>query len=318
MKSWSGFFQNEEFLEKTRMYVLNPEMSGYVAEKIGLKEGMRVLDVGCGTGAFIWYLARESRNIDFTGLDLDPVFLAAAEKSAPRETRGLRFLFREGDATKMPFPDGSFDAVISHTFFNSCPEYRQALREMLRVCQPGGVIASMTAADLPDVPCSPGIWPKDAACWKTEYDALLEKVQRMYELVAPLKDYLRGIPTAYIPNLFEEEMLQDVSVWPVGRFFSLSSRAIPEEIRRRYIDLSFAADRKRLLSVYAAPEAQGQMTPEEVERFLQLLETRRDWLLAHLEDNRTWEWEGGTSLLVKGRKRTEDERLMQGILSLIK
>ena len=317
MKQWSRFFQNEAFLEKTRLYLLREDQRAYVAERIGLRPGLRVLEVGCGTGAFSRYLARSVREVSFTGLDLDPDFIEAARRLAPEGEGGCGFTFLQGDALALPFEEGTFDAVVSHTFFNSVPRYREALREMIRVCRVGGTVASVTAMDLNHVPVSGGIWPKDADAWKPAYDALFVKVQAMYERVAPLRDYTAGIPTALLPNLFESERLEAVSAWPLGVFFSLSNHAVPEAERRRYIELSCEADRKRLLAVWEEPEAREMLSREEGETFCGLLEQKRDYLLAHLRDNRVWEWEGGASLLLTGRKPSEDGALVRGLLSLI-
>lgn len=318
MKKWSKYFQNEEFLEKTRMYILNEDMKGYVAEKTGLRPGMKVLDIGCGTGAFSYYLARAVRNISFTGLDNDPDFIGAARKKVPDDANGCSFSFVVGDALQLPFEDGSFDAVVSHTFFNSMPKYRESLREMLRVCREDGVIASVTSIDPEHTPCSGGIYPKDSEYWKKDYDILGEKVMALYEKLVPLKEYIQGIPTRFIPNLFEEERLRDVSAYPIGRFFSLSSKAVPEETKRKFIELSFISDKKRLECVYEMDEAKELISESEVSDFVAVLEKKRDYLLEHIKDNRIWEWEGGTSLLITGRKATESENVMDGIMSLLR
>ena len=297
--------------------MLNEDMKDYIAEKIGLHPDMTVLDVGCGTGAFTYYLARSCTNVTFTGLDSDPDFIVAAKRKIFGVTHSCSFTFLQGDATCLPFESDSFDAVVSHTFFNSMPQYRQALREMMRVCRKSGIIASMTAMDIAHVPTSGGIYPKNADYWKKDYDKLLEKVQTMYNRVVPLNDYLGGIPTAYIPNLFEEEHLHQVSAYPIGRFFSLSNYAISDKIKRRYIKLSYLSDIKRLASVYEEPEAKTMMTEKEVTYFYKLLEQKRDYLLTNLSDNHIWEWEGGASLLVTGQKPSSNDALMDAIFSII-
>ena len=156
MKQWSSFFQNPEFLEKTRMYILNEDMRDLVTEKLNLRPGMKVLDIGCGTGAFTRYLARSSKAVTFTGLDLDPDFVKEANRLIPDDS-SCTFDFIQGDATSLPFEANSFDAVVSHTFFNSMPRYREALREMIRVCRENGTIASMTSMDPLHVPYFGGI-----------------------------------------------------------------------------------------------------------------------------------------------------------------
>lgn len=96
-----------------------------------------ILDVATGTG---WTARRlADRGFDVTGVDYAPDVVAAAE--AFGRARGLDIAFDHGDAEALPYPDGSFDAVIS-TFgvmFVQRPE--DAASELARVCRPGGRLA---------------------------------------------------------------------------------------------------------------------------------------------------------------------------------
>jgi len=107
-----------------------------VADGARVQPGQRVLDVGCGTGVVARELAvRTGSGGRVVGVDPSPGMLAVAEQLAPDVE------WREGVAESLPFPDGSFEAVVSQfalMFFN---DRRQALREMLRVLTPGGRLA---------------------------------------------------------------------------------------------------------------------------------------------------------------------------------
>ncbi|GAB3701894.1 class I SAM-dependent methyltransferase [Mariniluteicoccus flavus] len=92
-----------------------------------------VLDVGVGTGANLPHLPAGVR---ITGLDQSPAMVEQATRRA-REL-GLDATMRVGDAGVLPFPDASFDTVLS-TFVLCCvPDEGAALREMVRVLRPGG------------------------------------------------------------------------------------------------------------------------------------------------------------------------------------
>ncbi|MDO4478710.1 MAG: class I SAM-dependent methyltransferase [Lachnospiraceae bacterium] len=317
MKQWSKFFQNEEFLEKTRMFILNEDMRDYVIDKNGLKPGLKVLDVGCGSGEYTWYLMKGTHDVDFTGLDYDEDFVKAAQARIPEEKNGCSFRFVQGDAKAMPFPDESFDIVVSHTFFNSMPAYKEAMKEMIRVCKTGGMVSSISSTDLQTLPHFTGLYPQDADYWKKPYDELLNKVYKMYETVAPFADYVQGIPTDLIPAFFARNHLAEVSAYPIGCFFSLSNHAFPKEKKKRYIELDYIAEKKRLTCVYEQEEAKACMTEEEVAQFLDVLEQRRDYLLANIDENRIWEWQSGTSLLVTGRKQSENDLLLNGLFAFL-
>jgi SAM-dependent methyltransferase len=99
-----------------------------------LQDGSRVLDCGCGMGFQLLAMSR-LRRLELVGLDPDPERLAyAAAEGVPAE-------LVQGDAQQLPFADASFDAVLMTEVLEHVPDDRRALREVLRVLRPGGVLA---------------------------------------------------------------------------------------------------------------------------------------------------------------------------------
>ena len=106
-----------------------------LCESVDLHAGERVLEVPCGSGNAT--LAAARRFCRAVGVDV-PELLEPARRRA--EAEGLEVAFLEGDAEDLPFPDGSFEAVLSAGDALSAPGHRGAAGELLRVCRPGGRI----------------------------------------------------------------------------------------------------------------------------------------------------------------------------------
>jgi ubiquinone/menaquinone biosynthesis C-methylase UbiE len=105
--------------------------------RLGIKPGMRVLDVGCGAGQLALIAARAGAKV--TGCDISTNWLEQARVRAAAE--GLEVAFEEGDAEALPFEDGSFDAVVSLVGAMFAPRPDLVAAELTRVCRPGGIIA---------------------------------------------------------------------------------------------------------------------------------------------------------------------------------
>lgn len=107
-----------------------------LCESVDLRSGQRVLDVATGSG--ITAIAAARRFCEVTGIDYVPTLLDRARERAAAEH--LHVTFQEGDAENMPFPDATFDAVLSTFGVMFTPNQEQAARELLRVCRRGGKI----------------------------------------------------------------------------------------------------------------------------------------------------------------------------------
>jgi SAM-dependent methyltransferase len=102
--------------------------------------GQRLLDVACGTGVVAVTAARRGAKV--SGLDLTPVLLERARYNASVAAADIDFI--EGDAEALPYPDGSFDVVLSQFGHIFAPRPAVALREMLRVLKKSSRIAFST------------------------------------------------------------------------------------------------------------------------------------------------------------------------------
>jgi SAM-dependent methyltransferase len=107
-----------------------------LCEALDLRAGQRVLDVAAGNGNAT--LAAARRWCDVTSTDYVPALLERGSARAAAE--GAKVTFREADAESLPFPDQSFDAVMSTFGVMFTPNQDKAAAEMIRVCKSGGKI----------------------------------------------------------------------------------------------------------------------------------------------------------------------------------
>ena len=114
-----------------------------LAGQSGLGSAQRVLEIGCGTGNLALLVKRSHPELEVTGLDPDPKALARAARKARRS--GLTLRLDRGFADQLPYPDASFDRVLSALMFHHLDADQRAasLREVLRVLRPGGTLHLM-------------------------------------------------------------------------------------------------------------------------------------------------------------------------------
>jgi SAM-dependent methyltransferase len=107
-----------------------------LCEAVDLQAGERVLDVAAGNGNATLAAARRFASV--TSTDYVPALLERGRRRA--EAEGFDVAFKVADAEDLPYPDASFNVVLSTFGVMFAPDHRQAAEEMMRVCRPGGRI----------------------------------------------------------------------------------------------------------------------------------------------------------------------------------
>jgi len=115
----------------------NTKLGEQFVSRINIRPGTKILDVACGTGNVTLPAARAGAAM--TGVDIAPNLLEQARVRALKEELSIQF--DEGDAESLPYPDASFDMVLSMFGAMFAPRPEVVAGELLRVCRPGGLIA---------------------------------------------------------------------------------------------------------------------------------------------------------------------------------
>lgn len=157
--------------------------------RLAPRAGEHVLDVATGTG---WAARRAAeRGAKVIGIDLGAELVETARRLA--QAAGLGIDFRVGDAEKLPFPDASFDVVISTCGVMFASDPQAAAAELARVCRPGGRLGITT-------------WPPDGT------------IAGMFKVMRP---YMAPPPSPAPPSPFEWGDRARVQE-RLGRWFALT------------------------------------------------------------------------------------------------
>jgi SAM-dependent methyltransferase len=124
-------------------------------DRLGLRPGERVLDMGCGAGRHAFEMYK--RGADVIAFDQDADELAtvrewfAAMRDGGEVPDGAEADVKEGDALSLPFADGEFDRVVAAEVLEHIPADIQAIQELVRVLRPGGTLAVSVPRWFPEV-----------------------------------------------------------------------------------------------------------------------------------------------------------------------
>jgi ubiquinone/menaquinone biosynthesis C-methylase UbiE len=197
--------------------IRNQEALDRIVQWAGTTREDTVLDVACGPGLLACAFARVAKHV--TGIDMTPAMLEQARRT--QQEQGLQNISSEqGDVYSLPFPNAQFSIVSSRFVFHHLQDPIAALKEMQRVCKPGGKVV---VADMAPQPA------KAAALNAAEL----------------LRDpsHVRALPLDELRGLFEQVDLGTPQIFSYrmeGELEDLLSRSFPNE-----------GDAERLRKIYA-------------------------------------------------------------------
>ena len=179
-----------------------------------------LLDLACGGGIVVCAFAPHVKHA--TGIDMTPAMLDRARAHAREKGIG-NVSWDQGDVTSLPYPDGAFDIVTTRFSMHHFLDPLRVLREMVRVCAPGGriVVVDMYASDN----------PAKAAEWN-----------RLEKLRDP--SHVRALPLAELRGLFAQAGLPQ----PAASFYELRDE-VQNLLRRSFPN---PGDEKTIVQMFTA------------------------------------------------------------------
>lgn len=130
---WSGTY-DDSILQRLLFVPSHNYALGEMQDRTG--QPFRMLDIGCGTGAFTRRVLKEHREAEVWGVDFSSKMIEAGRKRSDRLESRIRYV--QADSESLPLADDTFDVVSCSNSFHHYPNQSAAVREMYRVLRPGG------------------------------------------------------------------------------------------------------------------------------------------------------------------------------------
>jgi len=216
-------------------------MARYIQKRIGVddylkrKKVRRILDLGCGNGNHLIFLAEQGFTV--YGIDISPEAIKIAKRWLKK--RGLKAHLKVGDAEKLPYKNNYFDLVISHGVFDhiSFPKAKKAITEVRRVLAPKGYLfITLRSTESSEYGRGQKVAP-NTYLLKEDYEKGI--IQHFFNL-KEIKELLKGFRIFDI-ELYEEKF---PSIYTVDKSFLESSKGMKKYVNlKKPIDLSLKESR---------------------------------------------------------------------------
>lgn len=140
MRTMQQYIHGFSTEEQARLVRQAAVLEGEVFRGLDFSDAATLLEVGCAVGAELKLAGRRWPHLGLTGLDVSPSHLGAARQVLAEELAAGRVSLVEGDAVDMPFPDASFDRVMTIWMLEHVTDPSAVIAECLRIVKPDGLL----------------------------------------------------------------------------------------------------------------------------------------------------------------------------------
>ena len=286
---WSTYVQNIGTLYDSRSLRFSDFFQSKYKEIFEIEDKKKILEIGCGPGAFAESLSRWYRNAEIFGMDRDSNFIAFASKKAPQ----IHFL--EGDATELPFESESFDVTISNTVVEHI-EPSKFYGEQYRVLKENGVCLVLSARKGINIsaPCIMEESDFEKEIWQRA-EKFYDQTREKYKICAYPQN------EAEIPLNMEKYGFKNVTTEYVTVNLTPDNPIYPKEMAHAMINANRQGDLDSIESLlHVAADVVTELGVEELKR---LVNSKYDKRLALYDEGvKQWDTNMSVTMIVRGIK----------------
>jgi len=303
--------QSVEDLELGRKYLFQPEFIPLLHSYLGVKPGLVMADVGCGTGSFSRLIAKGLKGKGkVVGIDLDRDLLQFAKIRAEQEGLSEILEFKYGDAYSLPFEEETFDVTTSHTLVGVLRDPMKCILEKKRVTKKGGIVSAVETiegAGKLNFHGDYGSFSKIERLKELEDKTWKVWQSKVYPVLKNTLSIWSDMPPSKIPILFRDAGLRDIKVSGYLSLFTVSDsrysiQEMIEHLQRDYKDRvkkirkSFAENKDKY--------GEEGVTEADIEELVTLERQKYEYLVRKPDRIRqVFEMEARPRIIVAGSKR---------------
>ncbi len=291
---WSKYIQGEKTLYYSRKLRFDDKFASEYKELFGLDETkqLKILEIGCGSGALTGSLARWYPNAEIIAIDRDGEFIRFAKE----HEKGATFI--EADIAALPFANESFDVVISNTVCEHI-EHSVFYKEQLRILKPNGVCLVLSSRK--GITVAPDCYAQSG--YEKEFWQKAEQFDNAVEKYGIGKYYLNE---AKLPAVMERYGFKNVKTGYVIANLTPDNPDTAPEFARAIINADRYAAIESIESVeYSMPE---HFSSKEIAEMKRIVNNKYDTRINQYDNNeKQWDTTVSVTMVLRGIKPNVSE-----------
>lgn len=300
-KSWQNYsgFEN-------RAFRFTDDMRPLFYKWLGITPESYVLDAGCGTGVFARYLAADLNGGHIDGFDINEGFIEFGRKKLDDLSLTEKITLMLDDGFNLSFKDNTYDAVTNYTYIGVLSDPIAGLKEMIRVCKPGGVVSCVVATTAIPRIVWQGDYPFDGS---DELQRLSNEEAGIFAKYARQNtDFNQSEEWHALryPKMFDICGLKDILIHPFGYTFSYNDKNYSLEYRKQLLINEIEGDIGWIESRYEEKRdiyIEHGFDDSKLSRLIELMSRKLEYVKDNFENDSSFEWTGGFNFIVTGVKQ---------------